>query len=88
MKVITGGTEEEALMLRDEYLEQIDYDGAMAFMGGWAGIDLSSLEDVSSVVTRRKTWEKILHMVRGREMPPENKDQPSEAERQTSETSL
>ncbi len=44
MKVITGGTEEEALRLRNEYLEQIDYDGAMALMGGWAGVDLSSLD--------------------------------------------
>ncbi len=44
MKVITGGTEEEAIKLRDEYLEQIDYEGAMALMGGWAGVDLSSLD--------------------------------------------
>ena len=44
MKVITGGSEEEALRLRDEYLEQIDYDGAMALMGGWAGVDLCALD--------------------------------------------
>ena len=44
MKVITGGTEEEALALRDEYLEQIDDEGAMALMGGWAGIDLCALD--------------------------------------------
>jgi FMN-dependent oxidoreductase (nitrilotriacetate monooxygenase family) len=44
MKVITGGTEQEALARRDEYLEQIDYEGAMSLMGGWAGTDLSALD--------------------------------------------
>ena len=44
LKVITGGSEAEAVARRDEYLEQIDYEGAMALMGGWAGIDLCALD--------------------------------------------
>lgn len=44
MKVITGGTEAEAIARRDEYLEQTSYEGSMALMGGWAGVDLSTLD--------------------------------------------
>lgn len=44
MKVITAGTEEAAHKLRDEYLEQTSYEGSMALMGGWAGVDLSALD--------------------------------------------
>ena len=44
MKIITGGTEEEAQRKYDEYFEQISYDGAMALMSGWSGLDFSELD--------------------------------------------
>ena len=44
MKIVTGGTEAEARAKYDEYLEQVSYEGALALMGGWSGIDLSGLE--------------------------------------------
>jgi len=44
LKVITGGTEAEAKAKYDEYLSQVSYDGALALMGGWSGVDLSGLE--------------------------------------------
>ncbi len=43
MKIVTGGTEAEARAKYDSYLEQVDYDGALALMGGWSGMDLSTL---------------------------------------------
>lgn len=44
LKVITGGTEAEARAKYDEYLAQVSYDGALALMGGWSGVDLSDLD--------------------------------------------
>ena len=44
MKIITGGTEEEAQRKYDAYYEQIDYDSAMALMSGWSGLDFGSLD--------------------------------------------
>ncbi len=44
MKCIVGGTEEEAQKIRAEYLEQTSYEGSMALMGGWAGVDLGALD--------------------------------------------
>ncbi len=44
MKVITGGTEEEARRKYDAYCEQVSYEGAMALMCGWSGVDLAELE--------------------------------------------
>ncbi|MEM7465326.1 MAG: LLM class flavin-dependent oxidoreductase [Pseudomonadota bacterium] len=44
MKIITGGTEEEAQRKYKDYLEDINYDGAMALMSGWSGLDFSELE--------------------------------------------
>jgi FMN-dependent oxidoreductase (nitrilotriacetate monooxygenase family) len=41
LKVITGGTEAEARRKYDEFFEQISYDGAMALLSGWSGIDFS-----------------------------------------------
>jgi alkanesulfonate monooxygenase SsuD/methylene tetrahydromethanopterin reductase-like flavin-dependent oxidoreductase (luciferase family) len=44
LKVITGGTEAEAQAKYDDYLAQVSYDGALALMGGWSGVDLSGLD--------------------------------------------
>ena len=44
MKVITGGTEEEARRKYDEYFEQVDYDSAMALMSGWTGVDFGQFD--------------------------------------------
>ena len=44
MKVITGGTEEEARRKYDEYFDQVSYDGAMALMSGWSGVDFGQYE--------------------------------------------
>lgn len=44
MKVITGGTEAEAQRKYDEYFEQVSYDGAMALMSGWTGLDFGQIE--------------------------------------------
>lgn len=44
MKVITGSTEEEARRKYDEFEGQISYDGALALLCGWSGLDLSKYE--------------------------------------------
>jgi len=44
LKVITGGTEAEAKRKYDEYFESVSYDGAMALLSGWSGIDFSQFE--------------------------------------------
>jgi long-chain alkane monooxygenase len=44
MKVITGSTEAEAKAKYDEYFEQVSYDGALALLCGWSGMDLSQYE--------------------------------------------
>ncbi|MBL6749751.1 MAG: LLM class flavin-dependent oxidoreductase [Nevskia sp.] len=44
MKVIAGGTEAEARAKYNEYFEQISYDGALALMCGWSGLDLSGYD--------------------------------------------
>jgi len=44
MKVITGSTEEEAQRKYNEYFEQVSYEGAMALLCGWSGIDLSEYD--------------------------------------------
>ncbi len=44
LKIITGGTEAEAQAKYDEYFNQISYDGALALLCGWSGMDLSELE--------------------------------------------
>jgi long-chain alkane monooxygenase len=42
VKVITDATEELAWKKHDEYAEYINYDGALALLGGWTGIDFSA----------------------------------------------
>ncbi len=44
MKVVTGSTEAEARMKYDEYYDQVSYEGALALLCGWSGIDLSKYE--------------------------------------------
>lgn len=44
MKVITGSTEGEAQRKYDEYFNQVSYEGAMALLCGWSGIDLSEYD--------------------------------------------
>jgi FMN-dependent oxidoreductase (nitrilotriacetate monooxygenase family) len=44
VKVITGGTEEEAKKKYREFFEGISYDGAMALLSGWSGIDFSQYQ--------------------------------------------
>lgn len=38
-KVITGGTEAEARQKYNDILAQVNYEGALALLSGWAGID-------------------------------------------------
>jgi long-chain alkane monooxygenase len=44
IKVITGGTETEAQRKYDEFFEQINYDGGLALLSGWTGIDFGQFE--------------------------------------------
>ncbi len=46
-----------------------------------ADLALDAYQDEAAIQNDRKTWGKILHHVRTREMPPENKPQPTQAER-------
>jgi len=39
MKVITGDTEAAARRKYDEFFEQVNYEGGLALLSGWAGID-------------------------------------------------
>jgi len=41
--VITGETETAARRKYNEFLEQVNYDGALALLSGWSGIDFSQL---------------------------------------------
>jgi alkanesulfonate monooxygenase SsuD/methylene tetrahydromethanopterin reductase-like flavin-dependent oxidoreductase (luciferase family) len=44
LKVITGATETAARKKYDEFFEQINYDGALALLSGWSGIDFGQLD--------------------------------------------
>lgn len=46
-----------------------------------ADLSLEVYENLSSILKDKTVWEKVLHNVQTREMPPENKPQPSDAER-------
>lgn len=39
LKVITGGTEAEARRKYEDFFEQVSYEGALALLSGWSGID-------------------------------------------------
>jgi FMN-dependent oxidoreductase (nitrilotriacetate monooxygenase family) len=43
-KVITGDTEAAVRRKYDEYLEQINYEGELALLSGWAGIDFGQFD--------------------------------------------
>ena len=44
MKVITGETEAAAKRRYEEYFEQCSYDGGLALLSGWSGIDFGQFE--------------------------------------------
>lgn len=44
LKVITGDTEAAARRKYDEFFEQISYEGGLALLSGWAGIDFSQFK--------------------------------------------
>ncbi|MGA7761182.1 MAG: LLM class flavin-dependent oxidoreductase [Candidatus Binataceae bacterium] len=44
LKVITGGTEAEARRKYEDFLEYVDYEGGLALLGGWTGVDFSRFE--------------------------------------------
>ncbi len=44
MKIITGSTEAEARAKYDEYFSQVSYEGALALLCAWTGIDFSQYE--------------------------------------------
>ena len=46
-----------------------------------ADLSLVAFKDAQSVAKDRATWEKVMQSVRTREMPPKNKPQPTQAER-------
>ncbi|MEO6036737.1 MAG: c-type cytochrome domain-containing protein, partial [Verrucomicrobiota bacterium] len=46
-----------------------------------ADLSLQAYENLASVMTNRPVWERVLHNVQTREMPPENKPPPTEKER-------
>jgi FMN-dependent oxidoreductase (nitrilotriacetate monooxygenase family) len=43
-KVITADSEAAVKRKHDDYLNDVNYDGAMALLGGWAGIDFSQYD--------------------------------------------
>jgi mono/diheme cytochrome c family protein len=45
------------------------------------GLDLSAFKDTGAMHRDPKTWENVLQQIRDREMPPKNKPQPSDGER-------
>ena len=44
LKVITGGSEAEARHKYDNFLEYVDYEGGLALLGGWTGVDFSRFD--------------------------------------------
>jgi FMN-dependent oxidoreductase (nitrilotriacetate monooxygenase family) len=44
LKVITGGSETEARHKYDNFLEYVDYEGGLALLGGWTGVDFSRFD--------------------------------------------
>jgi alkanesulfonate monooxygenase SsuD/methylene tetrahydromethanopterin reductase-like flavin-dependent oxidoreductase (luciferase family) len=44
LKVVTGGTETEARRKYEEFFEHVDYEGGLALLSGWSGIDFSRFE--------------------------------------------
>ena len=54
LKVITGDTETAARRKYTEFLEQVNYDGALALLSGWSGIDLVSSIRISRSNTSRR----------------------------------
>jgi len=44
LKVITGGTEGEARRKYDDFFEYVDYEGGLALLSGWSGIDFSRFD--------------------------------------------
>jgi FMN-dependent oxidoreductase (nitrilotriacetate monooxygenase family) len=44
LKVITGDTEAAARRKYDEFFEQVSYEGGLALLSGWAGVDFSQLK--------------------------------------------
>lgn len=44
LKIITGSTEAEARRKHDEFLAQVSYEGTMALLCGWTGIDFSAYD--------------------------------------------
>ena len=44
LKVITGGTEGEARHKYDDFFEYVDYEGGLALLSGWSGIDFSRFD--------------------------------------------
>ena len=44
MKIITGSTEAEARAKYDEYFGQVSYQGALALLSAWTGVDFSAYE--------------------------------------------
>lgn len=67
---------EEAVPLLEKYCQRC-HSGRRAR----AGLDLSEARATDAVLEDRATWERILETVQGRQMPPEDKRQPSEEER-------
>ena len=44
IKAITGGTEAEARRKYDDFFEQVSYEGALALLSGWSGIDFGQYD--------------------------------------------
>lgn len=44
LKVVTGAGESEARRKHDEFLEYVDYEGGLALLGGWTGVDFSRFD--------------------------------------------
>jgi long-chain alkane monooxygenase len=44
VKVITGDTEAAARRKYDEFFEQISYDGGLALLSGWSGLDFGKFD--------------------------------------------
>jgi alkanesulfonate monooxygenase SsuD/methylene tetrahydromethanopterin reductase-like flavin-dependent oxidoreductase (luciferase family) len=54
VKVITGETETAAQRKYDEFFQQINYDGALALLSGWSGIDFGQFDPDQPRIHRDK----------------------------------
>lgn len=84
---VVNARADEALSAKIEFQKDVqpffeDYCGACHNPDDKMGeLVLNQFQSVESVTTHRETWQKILHVLNTKEMPPEDEAQPSEEQR-------